>query len=61
MAAVIELAAIRQVKEEEKWRQAGYRAVDEMVNKLKDQITGKSFEQISDLLRREGQSLTEAI
>ncbi len=61
MAAVIKLEVIRQEKEEEEWRQAGYRAVDEMVKKLKGQVGGKSFEEISDLLRLEGKSITGAI
>lgn len=61
MAAVLELAAFRLQNEEEKWRQAGYEAVDLMVKKIKEQIAGKSFEEISDLLRREGHSLTGAI
>ena len=61
MGAVVDLAAVRQQNEEEKWQQAGYQAVDRMVNKIKDQIEGKSFEEISDLLRQEGHSITGAI
>jgi len=60
MAAVLKLETAREQKEAENWRQAGYRAVEDMVDKLKDQIQGKSFEELSELLRREGQGLTGA-
>jgi hypothetical protein len=61
MAAVLEFRAPRLQDEEEKWRQAGYEAVDLMVKKIKEEVQGQSFEEMSDLLRREGHSITGAI
>ena len=61
MGAVIRLEQYRQKSEAESWRQAGYAAVDQMVKKLEKEIAGKSFEELSDLLLREGQSVTGAI
>lgn len=61
MGAVINLSAVRQQTAEERWRQAGYQAVDEMVKKIKDQIVEKDFQEISELMRQEGQSITGAI
>ena len=61
MGAVVKLATVRQQHEEEKWRAIGYQAIDQMVKKLSAEIDGKSFEELSDLLRREGQAVTGAI
>lgn len=38
----------------ERWRQAGYAAVDKLVKRLKNQVEGKDVENISNLLREEG-------
>ena len=38
----------------ERWRQAGYAAVDKMIVQLKDQIEGKDAEEISNILKKEG-------
>ena len=61
MGAVVHLAQVRQQQEAERWREVGYRAVDEMVNKVTIESEGKSFEELSDLLRREGQAVTGAL
>jgi hypothetical protein len=61
MGAVVHLETVRYKNEEEKWRQAGYEAVDRMVKKIKDKIAGKSFDEISDILLQEGQTVTGAI
>lgn len=45
----------------ERWRQAGYAAVDRLVVQLKDQIKGKDVEELSNLLREEGKKLTAAL
>ncbi len=58
MGAVVQLAQVRQQQEEERWRAVGYRAIDEMIKKLTRESAGKSFEEWSDLLRREGQAVT---
>ena len=61
MGVVVKLAIVRQHKEEERWREVGYRAIDEMVTKLTAEIEGKSFEELSELWRSEGQAVTGAI
>jgi len=61
MGAVVHLAQIRQQQDEERWRAVGYQALDEMVQKLTAESEGKSFEELSDLLRREGRALTGAL
>src|SRR5437870_3623762 len=61
MGAVVHLAPVRQQQEEERWRAVGYRAIDEMIKKLTMESEGKSFEELSDLLRREGQAVTGAL
>lgn len=61
MGAVVEFSAVRQQTAEERWRQAGYQAVDEMVKKIKDKVEDKDFQEISELLHKEGQSITGAI
>jgi hypothetical protein len=61
MGAVVRLEQYRQQSDAEKWRQAGYKAIDQMIDKLKDKTEGKGFEEISEMLRREGQSVTGAI
>lgn len=45
----------------EQWRQAGYAAINKLVDRLKDQIEGKDVEDISNLLREEGKNVTAAI
>lgn len=61
MAAVIKLATIREEREIGQWREAGYRAVDEMVKKIKDEVAGKGFEELSELLSKEGKTITGAV
>lgn len=61
MSAVIKLALVREEKEIGKWREAGYRAVDEMVKKIKDEVAEKSFEELSDLIGKEGKTVTGAV
>jgi hypothetical protein len=61
MGAVIHLAEVRQQQEAERWREVGYRAMDEMIKKLTMASAGKSFEELSELLRREGQAVTGAL
>jgi len=45
----------------ERWRHAGYAAVNNLVVELKDQIVGKDVEEISLLLKEEGKKLTAAL
>ena len=45
----------------ERWQQAGYAAIDKLVNSLKDQVEGKDVEEMSNLLREEGKNVTAAI
>ena len=45
----------------ERWKQAGYAAVNKLVDRLKDQIEGKDVEDISNLLREEGKNVTAAL
>jgi hypothetical protein len=61
MAAVIKLAEIREQTEIAKWRAAGYQAVDEMVKKIKDEIAGKSLEELSEIVSKEGKTITGSI
>jgi hypothetical protein len=61
MGAVIHLAQVRQQQEEARWREVGYRAMDEMIKKLSMTSAGKSFEELSDLVRQEGQAVTGAL
>jgi hypothetical protein len=61
MGAVVHLAQVRQQQEAERWREVGYRAIDEMIEKVTMASAGKSFEELSDLLRREGQAVTGAL
>ena len=61
MGAVVQFKQYRQQSEVESLRQAGYRAIDEMVEKLKDQIEGQGLEELSETIRREGQSVTGAL
>lgn len=61
MGAVVQLAQVRQQRETERWREVGYRAIDEMLKKLSMASTGKSFEELSDLVRLEGQAVTGAL
>ena len=61
MGVVVSLAGVRQPSEEERWRAVGYQAIDNMVKKLSGEIEGKDFEELSELLRREGQAVTGAL
>jgi hypothetical protein len=58
MGAVVHLAQVRQAQEAERWREVGYRAIDEMVEKLTMESAGKTFEALSDLLQQEGRAVT---
>ena len=58
MGAVVPLAQGRQQQAEERGRAVGYRASDERVKKLTVESEGKNFEELSELLRREGQAVT---
>jgi hypothetical protein len=61
MGAVLEFAPYRQKSEVESWRQAAYAAVDQMIEKLDKEVEGKGFEEMSELLRREGKAVTAAV
>ncbi|MEA2627522.1 MAG: hypothetical protein QOD06_3567 [Candidatus Binatota bacterium] len=61
MGAVVELAQVRQQQEAEHWRAVGYQAIDEMVKKLTMESARKTFEELSELVRREGQAVTGAL
>lgn len=61
MGAVVHLAQVRQQQEEERWREVGYHAIDEMVHKLSMGSEGKTFEELSALLLREGRTVTGAL
>ena len=61
MGAVIQLAEVREQQEAERWRAVGYRAIDEMVKKLSMAKEGKTFEELSELVGREGQTVTGAL
>jgi len=61
MGAVVHLAQVRQQQDEERWRAVGYQAIDEMVQKLTMSSAGKTFEELSALLLREGRTLTGAL
>jgi hypothetical protein len=61
MGTVVRLETVCQQVEVERWRRRGYEAVDEMVEKLRDEIGGKDFEELSALLGREGRRRTGAI
>jgi hypothetical protein len=52
---------VRQQDEVERWRQRGYEAVDQRVEKLREEIGEQDFEAISDLLGREGRRLKGAL
>jgi hypothetical protein len=43
------------------WKTAGYKAVDDLVERLGEQVAGKDFEEISELLFREGKAVTNGI
>jgi hypothetical protein len=61
MGAVVQLAQVREQQEAARRREVGYRAIDEMIKKLSMESAGKSFEELSDLVRREGQAVTRAL
>jgi hypothetical protein len=52
MGAVVQLAQARQQQEEERWREIGYRAIDEMIKKLTMESEGKSFGLMSEFCAR---------
>ncbi len=58
MGAVVQFEPYRQKSEVESWRQADYAAVDQMIEKLNKEVEDKGFEELSEMLRREGQSVT---
>lgn len=45
----------------EKWRQAGYAAIDRMVEKLQDNVSGKDLEALSHELKMAGKEVTAAV
>jgi hypothetical protein len=45
----------------ERWRQAGYAAIDKLVDRLKDRVEDRDVEDMSNLLREEGKNVTAAI
>jgi hypothetical protein len=45
----------------ERWRQAGYAAIDKMVEEFKGKIEGKDFEQLSNEVREAGKGVTAAV
>jgi hypothetical protein len=62
MVTVINLREIQQPRIEEKWKEAGYKAIDEMVKNLKDKIEEKQdFQAISEIVKKEGQKVNRAI
>lgn len=61
MGAVVQFETYCQKSEVERWRQAGYAAVDQMIERLSEETEGKGFEELSELLRREGKLVTGAI
>lgn len=61
MGAVIHLAQVRQQREEERWREVGYQAIDELIEKLSMASEEKTFEELSALLLREGRTVTGAL
>src|SRR5262245_15537710 len=60
MGAVVHLAQVREQQAAERWREVGYQAIEEMIKKLTKESAGKSFEELSDLVRQEGQAVTGA-
>jgi hypothetical protein len=52
---------VRQQQEEERWRAVGYQASDEMVQKLTVESEGTTFEELSELLQRDGRAVTGAL
>lgn len=61
MGVVVKLALVRQHTAEARGREVGYRAIDARVKKLTAESEGKSFEELSELLRSEGQAVTGAL
>src|ERR1044071_5208265 len=61
MGAVVQFEQYRHKREVEQWRQAGYAAVDQMIEQLNNEVEEKGFEQLSELLRRAGQAVTGAV
>jgi hypothetical protein len=61
MGMVVRLETVHQHGEAERWRRRGYEAVDQTVEKLRDEIGEKDFEELSALLGWEGRQLTGAL
>ncbi len=61
MGAVFQFESYRQKSEVESWRQVAYAAVDQMIEKLNKEVEGKGFEELSELLRREGKTVRSAV
>jgi hypothetical protein len=45
----------------ERWREAGYAAIDRLIDTVENQIEGKDVEDLSHLLREEGKNVTAAV
>src|SRR3990167_5048371 len=45
----------------ERWREAGYAAIDRLIDTVGNQIEGKDVEDLSHLLREEGKNVTAAV
>jgi len=61
MGAVVQIEQYRHKREVEQWRQAGYAAVDQMIEQLNKEVEEKGFEELSEMLRRAGQTVTGAV
>lgn len=65
MGEVLSLHAIHAENEEqsdvERWRKAGYAAIDQMVGRLKDQIENKDLEQLSNSVKTEVKQVGAAV
>ncbi len=61
MGEVLPFCASNQIVAVDRWKAAGYKAIDTMVDKLKEESRGKDFEQISDLLHRESKGVCGAL
>ena len=61
MGAVVQIEQYRHKREVEQWRQVGYAAVDQMIEKLNKEVEEQGLEELSELLRRAGQAVTGAV
>lgn len=61
MVAVVNFKEVSKKRVEEKYREAGYKAVDEMIKRIGEKTEGKDFQEISEIMRKEGQSVSRAI